>query len=93
MDVYCLVHIVLGTIHLRRRQIFTIFDPYPPPVGSFFTTIHRQLLPIFDPCTALTNAEVLDGWSLVYNPKSPRHYYIDSAYLHTLALAFHICSL
>jgi hypothetical protein len=23
-----------GTIHLRRRQIFTIFDPYPPPVGN-----------------------------------------------------------
>ena len=24
----------LGTIHLGRRQIFTIFDPYSPPVGS-----------------------------------------------------------
>ena len=24
----------LGTIHLRRRQIFMIFDPYPPPVGN-----------------------------------------------------------
>ena len=23
----------LGTIHLRRRQIFTIFDPYPPTIG------------------------------------------------------------
>ena len=23
-----------GTIHLRRRQIFTIFDFYPPPVGN-----------------------------------------------------------
>ena len=22
-----------GTIHLRRRQIFTIFDPYPPTIG------------------------------------------------------------
>ena len=22
----------LGTIHLRRRQIFTIFDPYPPTI-------------------------------------------------------------
>ena len=28
-------HHNLGTIHLRHRQIFTIFDPYPPPVGSF----------------------------------------------------------
>ena len=25
----------LRTIHLRRRQFFTIFDPYPPTVGSF----------------------------------------------------------
>ena len=23
----------LGTIHLRRQQIFTIFDPYPPTIG------------------------------------------------------------
>jgi len=23
----------IGTIHLRRRQIFTIFDPYPPTIG------------------------------------------------------------
>ena len=23
-----------GTIHLRRRQIFTIFDPYPPPSAN-----------------------------------------------------------
>ena len=22
-----------GTIHLRSRQIFTIFDPYPPTIG------------------------------------------------------------
>ena len=26
--------LVLGTIHLRRRQIFTIFDPYPPNLAS-----------------------------------------------------------
>ena len=26
---------IYGTIHLRRRQIFTIFDPSPPTVGSF----------------------------------------------------------
>ena len=38
-----------GTIHLRRRQIFTIFDPYPTTVGSFFTTSRRQIWPIFDP--------------------------------------------
>ena len=23
-----------GTIHLRRRQILTIFDPYPPIIDS-----------------------------------------------------------
>ena len=27
--------ISLGTIYLRRRQIFTNFDPYPRTVGSF----------------------------------------------------------
>ena len=27
------VVISFGTIHLRRRQIFTIFDPYPPTIG------------------------------------------------------------
>ena len=25
--------LALGTIHLRRRQILTIFDPYPPTIG------------------------------------------------------------
>ena len=35
-------------IHLRRRQIFMIFDPYPPPPAVFFTTIRQQILPIFD---------------------------------------------
>ena len=29
--VRCLLNIYLGTIHLRRRHIFTIFDPYPLP--------------------------------------------------------------
>ena len=24
---------LIGTIHLRRRQIFMIFDPYPPTIG------------------------------------------------------------
>ena len=24
---------VFGTIHLRRRKIFTIFYPYPPTIG------------------------------------------------------------
>ena len=37
-----------GTIHLRRRQIFKIFDPYPLR-RQIFTTICRQFWPIFDP--------------------------------------------
>ena len=27
--------LAMGTIHRRSWQIFAIFDPYPPPVGSF----------------------------------------------------------
>ena len=41
-----------------------IFDPYPPTVGSFFTTIRRQIWQIFDPSPPLKNADVLNGWSL-----------------------------
>ena len=33
-------------MYLRRWQIFTIFDPYS---RQFFTTIRRQIWPIFDP--------------------------------------------
>ena len=51
-----------GTIHLRRWQIFMIFYPYPPPVGSFFTTIRQQIGTIFDP-SPLEYADVLNGWS------------------------------
>ena len=29
LDLFC-----KGTIYLRRRQIFMIFDPYPPPIGN-----------------------------------------------------------
>ena len=53
-----------GTIHLRRRRIFTIFDPYPPPVGSFLLLICWQIRPNFDPSLTLPpkNADVLNGW-------------------------------
>ena len=37
------------TIHLRRRQIFTNFWPLPPYRRQVFSTIHRQILQIFDP--------------------------------------------
>ena len=38
------IHMIVSTLHrgesrdhlLRRPQIFSIFDPYPPTVGSFF---------------------------------------------------------
>ena len=36
---------ILGTIHLRRRQILTIFDPYPPTIGIPV----KCLKGIFDP--------------------------------------------
>ena len=38
-----------GTIHLRRRQIFTNFRPLPPYRRQFLCTIRRQIWPIFDP--------------------------------------------
>ena len=46
----------LGTIHLRHRQIFMIFDPYPPPVSKF----DQLATP-----SPIENADVLNGWSLM----------------------------
>ena len=34
--------LTLGTIHLRRRQIFTIFDPYPPTIGAAVGSVYSQ---------------------------------------------------
>ena len=34
----------LGTIHLRRRQIFTIFDPSPPTIGILAKWLWRGFL-------------------------------------------------
>ena len=42
------LEIQLGTIHKRRRQFFWIFNP-PPPYRQYFSNIHRQFWPIFDP--------------------------------------------
>ena len=39
----------LGTIHLRRQQIFTNFRPLPPYRRQFFSTIRWQICQIFDP--------------------------------------------
>ena len=68
-----------GTIHLRRRQIFTIFDPYPLR-RQFFTSIHRQIWQIFDPFP-LKNADVLNGWSLIHTI----HRVIENTYRQYLA--------
>jgi hypothetical protein len=65
----------LGTIlHLRRWQIFTIFDPYPPTIGIPAKCLSRGFL-ILMYCDLLTigtwghpyplrHADVLNGWSL-----------------------------
>ena len=34
----------LGTIHLRRQQIFTNFDPYPPAIGIQAKCLWRVFL-------------------------------------------------
>ena len=49
------------TIHLGRRQLFNIFDPYPP-LPADFITVRWQIWPIFDPFPPLQIADVLNGW-------------------------------
>ena len=67
--------LTLGTIHLRRRQIFTIFDPYPPTIGIPAKCLWRGFL-ILTYCdlstigtwghpSPLRHADVLNGWSLM----------------------------
>ena len=62
-----------GTIHLRRRQIFTIFDPYPPTIGIPAKCFWRGFLILMycDFSTISTwghpspirHADILNGWS------------------------------
>ena len=61
----------LGTIHLRRRQIFTIFDPYPPTIGIPYEGDFLSLCTVnFGPSAhgdtppPQRHADVLNGWSL-----------------------------
>ena len=54
----------LGTIHLRRRQTFTIFDPYSLH-RQFFNIICGQFWHSFDPYP-LINVNILNEWSLTY---------------------------
>ena len=52
--------ITLGTIHLRRRQIFTTFDPYPPhmevkvavlnTISQNFNFLEVKLIPYVSLC-------------------------------------------
>ena len=53
----------LGTILLRHRQFFTIFDPYPPPSAVFLLLSIGKFGEILTP-SPLKNADVLHGWSL-----------------------------
>ena len=53
----------LGTIHLGRRQIFTIFETYPLPSAVFYYYPSANLAN-FDLPLPLKNADVLNGWSL-----------------------------
>ena len=60
-----LLQFALGTIHLRRRQIFTIFDPYPSPIGSFLLlSVSKFGQFLTPPPPTPKNADVLNGWSL-----------------------------
>ena len=52
----------LGTIHLRRWQIFTILDPYPLPFGSFLLLSVGKFGKFLTPPPK--NANVLNQWSL-----------------------------
>ena len=72
----------LGTIHLRRRQIFPIFDPYPPyhwhsskmlTKGIFDPYVlwpfdHRPIGTPLPPKTC-----VLNGWSLIFRVSLCKH--------------------
>ena len=75
-----LCHTIYGTIHLRRWQIFKIFDPYPPTIGIPAKCLWRGFL-ILKCCDLLTvgtwghpsplrHADVLNGWSLCKNLQS-----------------------
>ena len=46
-------HFAQGTIRLRRRQIFTIFDPHPPTIGIPAKCLWRRFL-ILMYCDLLT---------------------------------------
>ena len=58
--------VILGTIHLRRRQTFHDFLPLAPTVGSFLQLSVSKFGNFLTP-TPLKNANVLDGWSLMSN--------------------------
>ena len=65
-----------GTVHLRRRQIFMIFDPYPPTIGIPTKCLWRVFWSLctvtFQPSAhgdtppPLRYSDVLNGWSLIH---------------------------
>ena len=67
----------VGTIHLRCRQIFTIFDPHPPTISIPANCLWRGFL-ILMYCDLWTNPSPPKtcrrlGWSLIsYTTKSNR---------------------
>ena len=62
----------IGTIHLRRQQIFIIFDPHS--VGIFFATTCPQIWQIIDPFH-IKNAKVFNGWTLIMSIKEENVFY------------------
>ena len=54
-----------GTIHLRRRQIFTIFDPYLPNIGISAKCLKRGFL-ILMYCDLWT----IGTWGYPFLPKT-----------------------
>ena len=57
------MNVPFGTIHLRRRQFFTIFDPLPPCVGSLLL-LSIDKFDQFLTLSPLQIADVVNGWSL-----------------------------
>ena len=51
-------------LRLRRRQISSIFDPYPPPSAVLYYYPLISFGQFLTPAHPLKDADVLNGWSL-----------------------------
>ena len=69
---YSLTHFTaqytLGTIHLRRRQIFKIFDPSPLPSAFQQKAYEGKTVNTWGHSSPQRHADILSGWSL-----TPQH--------------------